>query len=57
MEQYIVVEGDSRKQLEYQVNEKIVTGYVPKGGVAVNSTSFSLPRFFQAMVLKDGNKS
>ena len=59
MEKYMVIESDSRKELEELVIETIEAGYVPCGGVSVSSevygedcaNSETIFSYFQAVML------
>ena len=53
MPKYIVCEGNSAWQLEQLVNERINIGYIPLGGVCVNTLTSSGVIYTQSLVYRD----
>lgn len=53
MDEYIVVEGESRQKLAEMVNEKIEEDYRPIGGIAIfQRNDYSRATFYQSLVRK-----
>lgn len=47
---YQIITGDSPYTLEKKVNELVLKGYNPIGGVCLNPDSFSASRYMQSVI-------